>query len=155
MAFSRSDDASNRACMGMLLISVVASVREVADAFGVSHGLVHKLASRIRDVGLDGAYAERRGPQDPSKLTPEVRKAALKMIKEGKSTRAVAAEIGERLGITVSHNTIAVLGRKKGLPCTEPAKRPGQFPLPMDGASPVVVPADLDGVETSYGGAFL
>ncbi len=155
MAFSRSDDASNRACMGMLVISSVASVREVADAFGVSHGLVHKLASRMRDEGLDGAYAERRGPKGPSKMTPDVRKAALKMIQEGKSTRAVAAEIGERFGTTVSHNTIALLARKKGLPRAEPAKRPEQSPLPMGGGSPVIVPADLDGVETSYGGAFL
>ena len=155
MAFARADDSSNRACMGTLVISGVASVREVAKAFDVSHGLVHKLARRIRVDGLDGVYAERRGPQGPSKMTREVRKAAARMIREGKATRAVAAEIGERFGITVSHNTIALLRRKKGLARPEPPRAPEQAPLPMGTGGLVIVPADLDGVETNYGGAFL
>ena len=155
MAFSKTDDSSNRACMGTLVISGVGSVREVAQAFGVSHGLVHKLASRMREEGLDGVYAERRGPRGPSKMSREVCRAAVRMIREGKSTRVVAAEIGEKFGITVSHNTVAILARKKGLPRPEGAKAPEQMPLPMGTGKLVIVPADLDGVETSYGGAFL
>lgn len=155
MAFATADDASNRVCMGTLVAGGVASVREVADAFDVSHGLVHKLASRLREEGLDGVYAERRGPRGPSKMSREMCRAAARLLREGKSTRAVAGELGERFGIEVSHNTIAILARKKGLPRPETLKAPVQEPLPTGSANLVIVPADLDGVETNYGGAFL
>ena len=149
------DQAGLRLCLAMLASNDIASVRDIGKAFDVSHAFVHKLAARLKKEGLDGIHPDKSGPRGPMKMSAEVRRFALRLIHEGQSVRKVAAATGERFGITISHNTIAILKRKTLRPEPPVVAQPAQKLLPGGGASAIIVPADLNGVETQYGGAFL
>lgn len=153
--YAVDDQAGLRLCLAMLATNDIASVRDIGEAFGVSHAFVHKLAARLKKEGLDGIHPDKSGPRGPMKMSVEVRRYALRLIHEGQSVRKVAAATGERFGITISHNTIAILKRKTLRPEPQVAVQPLQKPLPGGTASALIIPADLNGVETQYGGAFL
>jgi len=121
--FAGDDEPGRRLAAVQLAASEVASVAEVASAFGVDTSTLWRWTRAFTSGGVLALAAERRGPKGPSKLTAELKNRIVELNRDGLSLRQIATQTG------VSTATARVaLGRvpadSKATPTPEPTFEP-------------------------------
>src|SRR5665647_1998835 len=98
--------ANRRPAAVQLVTTKIASVAEVASAFGVNEATLWRWKRAFGTGGVVGLVAERPGPRRPSKLTKSVAARIVKLAATGLTLQQIAAAAG------VSTATVRVaLGR--------------------------------------------
>jgi transposase-like protein len=105
-SYASADQAGRRLAAVQLVTTKIASVAEVASAFGVNEATLWRWKQAFGTGGVVGLVAERPGPRRPSKLTTSLAARIVKLDATGLTLQQVAAAAG------VSTATVRVaLGR--------------------------------------------
>jgi DNA-binding MarR family transcriptional regulator len=90
--------AEDRASIRVAAVTIVqngwAKQSAVAKALSLHRSTISRDLGRFESCGVEGLVEKRRGPKKPHTLTPQVRRKAQKLLDEGASIRATAADIG-------------------------------------------------------------
>src|ERR1035437_3244929 len=104
--YASADPAGPRLAAGPLVTTKIASLGEVASAFGVNEATLWRWKRAFGTGGVVGLVAERPGPRRPSKLTTSLAARIVKLAATGLTLQQIAAATG------VSTATVRVaLGR--------------------------------------------
>jgi transposase-like protein len=104
--YARADQAGRRLAAVQLVTTKIASVAEVASAFGVNEATLWRWKRAFGTGGVLGLVTERPGPRRPSKLTTSLAARIVKLDATGLRLQQIAAAAG------VSTATVRVaLGR--------------------------------------------
>jgi transposase-like protein len=118
--FATGDQSGRRLAAVQLVTTKIASVAEVASAFGVNEATVWRWKKAFASGGVVGLVRERPGPRRPSKLTETLTARILALDTAGLTLLQIAARTG------VSTATVRVaLGRvtsRNQTPASEPAE---------------------------------
>src|SRR5665647_2372898 len=105
-SYASADQAGRRLAAVQLVTTKIASVAEVASAFGVNEATLWRWKRAFGTGGVVGLVAERPGPRRPSKLTTSLAARIVKLDATGLTLQQIAAATG------VSTATVRVaLGR--------------------------------------------
>jgi len=105
-SYASADQAGRRLAAVQLVTTKIASVAEVASAFGVNEATLWRWKRAFGAGGVVGLVAERPGPRRPSKLTKSLAARIVKLAATGLTLQQIAAAAG------VSTATVRVaLGR--------------------------------------------
>src|SRR5674476_452170 len=105
-SYASADQAGRRLAAVQLVTTKIASVGEVASAFGVNEATLWRWKRAFGTGGVVGLVAERPGPRRPSKLTTSLAARIVKLDATGLTLQQIAAAAG------VSTATVRVaLGR--------------------------------------------
>jgi len=105
-SYASDDQAGRRLAAVQLVTTKIASVGEVASAFGVNEATLWRWKRAFGTGGVVGLVAERPGPRRPSKLTTSLAARIVKLDATGLTLQQIAAATG------VSTATVRVaLGR--------------------------------------------
>src|ERR1035437_8047318 len=105
-SYASADQAGRRLAAVQLVTTKIASVAEVASAFGVNEATLWRWKQAFAAGGVVGLVAERPGPRRPSKLTTSLAARIVKLDATGLTLQQIAAAAG------VSTATVRVaLGR--------------------------------------------
>ena len=105
-SYASADAAGRRLAAVQLVTTKIASVAEVASAFGVNEATLWRWKRAFGAGGVVGLVAERPGPRRPSKLTKSLAARIVKLAATGLTLQQIAAAAG------VSTATVRVaLGR--------------------------------------------
>src|ERR1035437_2930633 len=105
-SYASADQAGRRLAAVQLVTTKIASVAEVASAFGVNEATLWRWKQAFGTGGVVGLVAERPGPRRPSKLTTSLATQIVKLAATGLTLQQIAAAAG------VSTATVRVaLGR--------------------------------------------
>src|SRR5674476_204017 len=105
-SYASADQAGRRLAAVQLVTTKIASVGEVASAFGVNEATLWRWKRAFGTGGVVGLVAERPGPRRPSKLTTSLAARIVKLDATGLTLQQIAAATG------VSTATVRVaLGR--------------------------------------------
>jgi Helix-turn-helix domain len=105
-SYGCADQAGRRLAAVQLVTTKIASVAEVASAFGVNEATLWRWKRAFGTGGVVGLVAERPGPRRPSKLTKSLAARIVKLAATGLTLQQIAAAAG------VSTATVRVaLGR--------------------------------------------
>lgn len=105
-SYASADQAGRRLAAVQLVTTKIASVAEVASAFGVNEATLWRWKRAFGTDGVLGLVAERPGPRRPSKLTTSLAARIVKLDATGLTLQQIAARAG------VSTATVRVaLGR--------------------------------------------
>jgi transposase-like protein len=105
-SYASADAAGRRLAAVQLVTTKIASVAEVASAFGVNEATLWRWKQAFGAGGVVGLVAERPGPRRPSKLTTSLAARIVKLDATGLTLQQIAAATG------VSTATVRVaLGR--------------------------------------------
>src|SRR5450759_2369137 len=105
-SYASADQAGRRLAAVQLVTTKIASVGEVASAFGVNEATLWRWKQTFGTGGVVGLVAERPGPRRPSKLTTSLAARIVKLDATGLTLQQIAAATG------VSTATVRVaLGR--------------------------------------------
>src|ERR1035437_7489423 len=105
-SYASADAAGRRLAAVQLVTTKIASVAEVASAFGVNEATLWRWRQACGTGGVVGLVAERPGPRRPSKLTKSLAARIVKLAATGLTLQQIAAAAG------VSTATVRVaLGR--------------------------------------------
>jgi transposase len=105
-SYASADQAGRRLAAVQLVTTKIASVAEVASAFGVNEATLWRWKRAFGTGGVVGLVAERPGPRRPSKLTKSLAARIVKLDAAGLTLQQIAARAG------VSTATVRVaLGR--------------------------------------------
>src|SRR5450756_111145 len=105
-SYASDDQAGRRLAAVQLVTTKIASVGEVASAFGVNGATLWRWKQAFGTGGVVGLVAERPGPRRPSKLTKSVAARIVKLAATGLTLQQIAVATG------VSTATVRVaLGR--------------------------------------------
>src|ERR1035437_1697411 len=105
-SYASDDQAGRRLAAVQLVTTKIASVGEVASAFGVNEATLWRWKQAFGTGGVVGLIAERPGPRRPSKLTTSLAARIVKLDATGLTLQQIAAATG------VSTATVRVaLGR--------------------------------------------
>jgi transposase-like protein len=105
-SYASADQAGRRLAAVQLVTTKIASVGEVASAFGVNEATLWRWKQAFGTGGVVGLVAERPGPRRPSKLTTSLAARIVKLDATGLTLQQIAAAAG------VSTATVRVaLGR--------------------------------------------
>ena len=115
------DRQGMRTALGMLSLHRLASVTELARAFGVSRPTVYRNRETYQAGGVE-QLSSKRGPRGGYKLKGDRREEAEKLLEEGRSLRAAARAVG------VSHVALMNALRQGRLRRREPAAADPQAP---------------------------
>ena len=110
-----------RTALGMLSLHRLASVTELARAFGVSRPTVYRHRETYQAGGVE-ELSSKRGPRGGYKLKGDTREEAEKLLDQGRSLRAVARAVG------VSHVALMNALRQGRLRRREPAAADPEAP---------------------------
>src|SRR5664280_2313946 len=117
-SYASADQAGRRLAAVQLVTTKIASVAEVASAFGVNEATLWRWKRAFGTGGVVGLVAERPGPRRPSKLTMSLAARIARLAATGLTLQQIAAAAG------VSTATVRVaLGR---------VTPPDQVPLEPD-----------------------
>jgi hypothetical protein len=118
--YASGDQAGRRLAAVQLVTTKIASVAEVASAFGVNAATLWRWTRAFGSAGVAGLVAERPGPRRASKLTAVLVAQIVALDASGLTLRAIAARTG------VAPATVRVaLGRvgSREQPPTEPSRQ--------------------------------
>jgi len=105
-SYASADQAGRRLAAVQLVTTKIASLGEVASAFGVNEATLWRWKQAFGTGGVVGLVAERPGPRRPSKLTTSLAARIVKLDATGLTLQQIAAATG------VSTATVRVaLGR--------------------------------------------
>src|SRR5664280_2432266 len=105
-SYASADQAGRRLAAVQLVTTKIASVAEVASAFGVNEATLWRWKRAFGTGGVVGLVAERPGPRRPSKLTTSLAARIARLDATGLTLQQIAAAAG------VSTATVRVaLGR--------------------------------------------
>src|SRR5665647_1424650 len=105
-SYASADLAGRRLAAVQLVTTKIASVGEVASAFGVNEATLWRWKRALGDGGVLGLVTERPGPRRPSKLTTSLAARIVKLDATGLTLQQIAVATG------VSTATVRVaLGR--------------------------------------------
>src|ERR1035437_271462 len=132
-SYASADQAGRRLAAVQLVTTKIASVAEVASAFGVNEATLWRWKQAFAAGGVVGLVAERPGPRRPSKLTTSLAARIVKLDATGLTLQQIAAAAG------VSTATVRVaLGR---------VTPPDQVPVEPD--VDVYQPKDFENAEVA------
>ena len=99
--------------------AVEADGRPIAQAardFGLSRPTIYEAQKNLRQGGVEGLLAQKRGPQKPRKLTPEVCRYLQELIGSEPDLKAavLVKRVRRRFGIVLHPRTVEKAVRKKG-----------------------------------------
>jgi len=101
--FVASSDLERRIVGANLVMAGLAKTVEVVDALGLSRATLHRDRQRLGEGGLPALVQVRKGPQGPTKATPQLRVRARRYYREGESKSSIARKLG------VSEGTIRTI----------------------------------------------
>ena len=83
---------------------------------GLSRPTIYEARANLRQAGLEGLLAEKRGPKKPRKLKPEVRLYLEELVGSEPDLKAVVLvrRVRRRFGIVLHPRTVEKAVRKKG-----------------------------------------
>jgi prepilin-type processing-associated H-X9-DG protein len=90
--YASGDQAGRRLAAVQLVTTKIASVAEVASAFGVNAATLWRWTTAFGSTGVVGLVAERPGPRRASKLTPAVVARIVALDASGLTLRQIAAK---------------------------------------------------------------
>src|ERR1039458_5527930 len=105
-SYASADQAGRRLAAVQLVTTKIASVAEVASAFGVNEATLWRWKQAFAAGGVLGLVTERPGPRRPSKLTTSL---AARIARRGR-TRLTLQQIGRAAGVSTATVRVA-LGR--------------------------------------------
>lgn len=80
---------------GVTMVNLgLAGPSAVAAALGIHRTTLFRDVRKFEAGGVEGLRERRRGPKGPHKLTPEVRRAAQRLLDRGESVRSAAQSVG-------------------------------------------------------------
>src|SRR5665811_1279636 len=88
------DDLGRRLAAVQLVRIKAATAMQVATAFGVATVTLWRWRKELDTAGAQGLAQDKRGPKEPSRLTPEVVADIASRRRGGASLRAIAAAVG-------------------------------------------------------------
>jgi transposase len=91
-------------------------IAQAALDFGLSRPTIYEARANLRQAGLEGLLAEKRGPKKPRKLTPEVRRYLKELVGAEPDLKAavLVQSVRRRFGILLHPRTVEKAVRKKG-----------------------------------------
>jgi transposase len=91
-------------------------IAQAALDFGLSRPTIYEARANLRQAGLEGLLAEKRGPKKPRKLTPEVRRYLKELVDAEPDLKAavLVQSVRRRFGILLHPRTVEKAVRKKG-----------------------------------------
>src|SRR5450759_1603951 len=105
-SYASADQAGRRLAAVQLVTTKIASVAEVASAFGVNEATLWRWKRAFSSGGVVGLVAERPGPKRPSKLTGSLAARIVQL----EATGLTLQQIGDRAGVSTATVRVA-LGR--------------------------------------------
>ncbi len=105
-SYASADQAGRRLAAVQLVTTKIASVAEVASAFGVNEATLWRWKRAFSSGGVVGLVAERPGPKRPSKLTGSLAARIVQL----EATGLTLQQIGDRSGVSTATVRVA-LGR--------------------------------------------
>src|SRR5665213_4307831 len=93
-SYASADAAGRRLAAVQLVTTKIASVGEVASAFGVNEATLWRWKQAFGTGGVVGLVAERPGPRRPSKLTTSLAARIVKLDATGLTLQQIAATTG-------------------------------------------------------------
>ena len=134
-SYASDDQAGRRLAAVQLVTTKIASVAEVASAFGINEATLWRWKQAFAAGGVVGLVAERPGPRRPSKLTTSLAARIVKLDATGLTLQQIAAAAG------VSTATVRVaLGR---------VTPPDQMPVEPDVDVDLDEPKDCESAEVA------
>src|SRR5664280_2831685 len=92
--YAGDDQAGRRLAAVALVTTKIASVAQVASAFGVNEATLWRWKQAFGAGGVLGLVAERPGPRRPSKLTTSLAARIVKLDASGLTLQQIAAATG-------------------------------------------------------------
>jgi transposase len=91
-------------------------IAQAALDFGLSRPTIYEARANLRQAGLEGLLAEKRGPKKPRKLTPEVCRYLKELVGAEPDLKAavLVQRVRRRFGIVLHPRTVEKAVRKKG-----------------------------------------
>ncbi len=135
LQYTRGDRVMERLAMAELVETGSATMKEVADAFGVHRMTVGRCARLLRQGGTAALFDGKSGPKGPRKFREAVRRQVVELREDGETFQAIAT----RLGMSVAW--AYALCKEAGLVPVEaqPAELPG---IEAHGTSTPVIAAE-------------
>src|SRR5665811_1820474 len=93
-SYASADQAGRRLAAVQLVTTKIASVGEVASAFGVNEATLWRWKQAFGTGGVVGLVAERPGPRRPSKLTTSLAARIARLDATGLTLQQIAAATG-------------------------------------------------------------
>jgi transposase-like protein len=122
-SYASADQAGRRLAAVQLVTTKIASVAEVASAFGVNEATLWRWKQAFGTGGVVGLVAERPGPRRPSKLTTSLATRIARLDATGLTLQQIAAAAG------VSTATVRVCPHSDSMP-TGPRRCPATMKVP-------------------------
>ena len=123
--YSLNDKVQHLFCACQLIEAGLARQREAARAFKVSERTLHRARQKMRDHGIAGLVARKKGPKRRHKAGGVVGVRIVRLWQKGLGRLEIAGRLG------ISEGTVRSLLREKGL---YPRRQTSQFSLPFDEA---------------------
>ena len=91
-------------------------IAQASQDFALSRATIYEARTNLRQAGLAGLVARKRGPKKPRKLTPEVRRYLEELVDSQPDLKAAALvqRIRTRFSIVLHPRTVEKAVRKKG-----------------------------------------
>lgn len=91
-------------------------ILHAARQFGLSRPTIYQARQQFRQEGIEGLLARKRGPKNPRKLTPEVRRHLEELVAGRPELKApaLAERLRKRFGVQLHPRTVEKALQKKG-----------------------------------------
>jgi transposase len=91
-------------------------IAQAALDFGLSRPTIYEAQEKLRQAGVEGLLAQKRGPKKARKLTPKVRRYLEELIgsEPDLKTAVLVKRVRRRFGIVLHPRTVEKAVRKKG-----------------------------------------
>jgi transposase len=91
-------------------------IAQAALDFGLSRPTIYEAQQNLRQAGVEGLLAQKRGPKRARKLTPEVRRYLEELVGQKPELKAavLVKRVRRRFGIVLHPRTVEKAVRKKG-----------------------------------------
>jgi transposase len=91
-------------------------IAQAALDFGLSRPTIYEAQERLRQAGVEGLLAQKRGPKRARKLTPEVRRYLAELVGSEPDLKAavLVKRVRRRFGVVLHPRTVEKAVRKKG-----------------------------------------
>lgn len=106
MSFRKEDEAFRRTAAATLARNGVASKTDIGQALDYHRNYVAELENRLEEDGLAGMVEMKRGPKGPHKVHPQMRRRARDLRRQGMGLQAIARQLQEEFGISISHTSV-------------------------------------------------